>query len=35
MQDYKSLCLAVMICTLINKTHKHTHTHPAFGQLYY
>ena len=28
MQDYKSLCLAVMICaTLINKTHKHTHTH--------
>ena len=27
MQDYKSLCAAVMICTTLVNTHTHTHTH--------
>jgi len=33
MQDYKSLCIAVMICaTLVNTQ---THRHTAVDQLYY
>jgi len=26
-QDYKSLCIAVMICAILVNTHTHTHTH--------